>query len=127
MAPAGPSDKTTLSWDHHGKSRRAKVLSVGCGAPVRYHFSPAREHDSAYLQIDESWRDCGLLADLVYPSLARLRACNDYHLRSVICLKDNWKPKVAPIACGQVTQAFSPGTELDAPLKDYILSRQRLK
>lgn len=23
-----------------------KVLSVGCGAPVRYHFSPAREHDS---------------------------------------------------------------------------------
>ena len=26
-----------------------KVLSVGCGAPVRYHFSPAREHDSRHL------------------------------------------------------------------------------
>jgi hypothetical protein len=29
-----------------------KVLSIGCGAPVRYHFSPAREHDSRHLQID---------------------------------------------------------------------------
>src|SRR5512133_2484471 len=28
-----------------------KVLSVGCGAPVHYHFSPAREHDSRHLQI----------------------------------------------------------------------------
>ena len=26
-----------------------KVLSVGCGAPVQYHFSPAREHDSRHL------------------------------------------------------------------------------
>jgi len=49
-----------------------KVLSVGCGAPVRYHFSPAREHDSRHLQIDASWRGYGLLADLAYASLARL-------------------------------------------------------
>jgi hypothetical protein len=41
-----------------------KVLSVGCGAPVRYHVSPAREHDSRHLSIDESWRGDGLLADL---------------------------------------------------------------
>jgi hypothetical protein len=41
-----------------------KVLSVGCGAPVHYHFSPAREHDSRHLQIDASWQGCGLLADL---------------------------------------------------------------
>jgi hypothetical protein len=40
------------------------VLSVGCGAPVRYHGSPAREHDSRPLQIDETWRGYGLLADL---------------------------------------------------------------
>jgi hypothetical protein len=40
------------------------VLSVGCRAPVRYHCSPAREHDSRHLQIDESWRGDGLLADL---------------------------------------------------------------
>jgi hypothetical protein len=44
-----------------------KVLSVGCGAPVRYQFSPAREHDSRQLQSDESWRGYGLLADLAMP------------------------------------------------------------
>jgi hypothetical protein len=41
-----------------------KVLSVGGGAPVPYHCSPAREHDRRHLQIDESWRGDGLLADL---------------------------------------------------------------
>jgi hypothetical protein len=37
-----------------------KVLSVGCGSPVQYHFSPTREHDSPHLQIDESWQGGGL-------------------------------------------------------------------
>jgi putative transposase len=64
------------------------VLSVGCGAPVRYHFSPAREHDSPPLQIDESWRGCGLLADLAYASVERLRACENDEGRLVIRLKD---------------------------------------
>jgi putative transposase len=98
-----------------------KVLSVGCGAPVRYHFSPAREHDSRHLQIDESWRGCGLLADLAYASLARLRACNEYRVRFVIRLKDNWKPKVDHIARGHVTQEFFPGTDLDALIAERIL------
>jgi hypothetical protein len=40
-----------------------QVRSVGCGAPVRDHFRPAREHDSRHLQLDESWRGYGLLAD----------------------------------------------------------------
>ena len=94
-----------------------KVLSVGCGAPVRYHFSPAREHDSRHLQIDESWRGYGLLADLAYASLARLRACEAHGVRFVIRLKENWKPKVDYIARGQVTQEFFPGTDLDALLE----------
>jgi putative transposase len=98
-----------------------KVLSVGCGAPVRYHFSPAREHDSPHLQIDQSWQGYGLLADLAYASLARLRACETYDVRFVIRLKDNWKPKVDHIARGQVTQAFFPGTDLDALLEDETL------
>src|SRR5215217_8153855 len=68
-----------------------KVLSVGCGAPVREHFSPAREHDSRHLTIDESWRGYGLLADLAYASLARLQACDTYGVHYVIRLKDNWK------------------------------------
>jgi putative transposase len=91
-----------------------KVLSVGCGAPVRDHFSPAREHDSRHLQIDESWRGYGLLADLASASLARLRACDAYDVRFVIRLKETWKPKVDSIARGQVTQEFFPGTDLEA-------------
>jgi hypothetical protein len=55
-----------------------KVLSVGCGAPVRYQFSPGREDDSQHLQIDESWRRCGLLADLAHAGLACLQACNSH-------------------------------------------------
>ena len=98
-----------------------KVLSVGCGAPVRYHFSPAREHDSRHLTIDASWRGYGLLADLGYASIARLRACEAHGVRVVIRLKDNWKPKVDYIARGQVTQSFFPGTDLDALLAEETL------
>jgi hypothetical protein len=92
------------------------VLSVGCGAPVHDHFSPAREHDSRHLQIDESWQGYGLLADLAYASLARLRACHAHGVRFVIRLKDNWKPKVDSMARGQVTQECCPGTDLDVLL-----------
>jgi hypothetical protein len=98
-----------------------KVLSVGCGAPVRYHVSPAREHDSQHLSIDESWRGCGLLADLAYANLDRLRACEAHGVRFVLRLKDNWKPKVDHIARGQVAQEFLRGTDLDALLEDNIL------
>jgi putative transposase len=98
-----------------------KVLSVGCGAPVRYHCSPAREHDSPQLQIDESWRGCGLLADLAYASLARLRACENSEVRFVIRRKDNWKPKVDDLARGQVIREFFPGTDLDVLLEENTL------
>ena len=92
------------------------MLSVGCGAPVLYHFSPAREHDSRHLPIDESWRGYGLLADLAYASLDRLQACDTHGVCYVIRLKENWKPKVDYLARGEVTQAFFPGTDLDALL-----------
>ncbi|RPJ26891.1 MAG: IS4 family transposase [Planctomycetaceae bacterium] len=98
-----------------------KVLSVGCGAPVHYHFSPAREHDSRHLTIDEAWRGCGLLADLGYASIMRLRACEAHDVRFVIRLKDNWKPKVDYIARGQVSGEFFPGSDLDALLEDETL------
>jgi Transposase DDE domain len=98
-----------------------KVFSVGCGAPVRYHFSPARAHDSRPLQIDASWQGCGLLADLASVSLARLRACNAHEVRFVIRLKNNWKPKVDSLARGHLTQEFCPGTDLDVLLEQDIL------
>jgi hypothetical protein len=79
------------------------VLSVGCGAPVRYHFSPAREPDRRHLAIDASWRGYGPLADLGYASIARLRACETHGVSVVIRLKDHWKPTVDSIARGQVS------------------------
>jgi hypothetical protein len=98
-----------------------KVLSVGCGAPVRYHFSPTREHDSRHLTIDASWQGYGLLADLAYASLARLRACETHDVRFVIRLKENWKPQVDYVARGQITPEFFPGTDFDALLADDTL------
>jgi hypothetical protein len=98
-----------------------KVLSVGCGAPVHYHFSPAREHDSRHLEIEASWQGRGLLVDLAYASLARLRACNAHGVRVIIRLKEHWKPKVDSIARGQVTPEFFPGTDLEVLLEQDIL------
>ena len=98
-----------------------KVLSVGCGAPVHDHFSPARAHDSRHLTIDETWRGCGLLADLAYASLDRLRACEAHGVRCVIRLKDHWKPTVDYMARGQVPPTFFPGTDLEALLEDDTL------
>ena len=40
------------------------ILSVGCGAPVPYHCSPARAQDRRQLHLEASWRGYGLLADL---------------------------------------------------------------
>ena len=77
-----------------------QVLAVGGGAPVRYHCSPAREHDSRHLQSDASWRGYGLLADLASASLDRLQACATDGVRSVMRLQDNWKPKVDYLARG---------------------------
>jgi hypothetical protein len=98
-----------------------KTYSVGCSAPVAYHFSPAREHDSRHLDIDESWRGYGLLADPGYASLARLRACIEYDVRFVIRLKENWKPKVHAVARGQVAKMFFAGSDLDVLLDDEAL------
>jgi hypothetical protein len=98
-----------------------KTISVGSGAMVKYHFSPAREHDSNHLVIDESWRGYGLIADLGYASISRLHACDRHDVKFVIRLKENWKPKVEYIARGEVTREFLPGTDLDALLESDVL------
>jgi hypothetical protein len=76
---------------------------------------------AAHLTIDESWRGYGLLADLAYASLERLRACEAHGVRFVIHLQENWKPKVDDVARGQVTQECFPGTDLEALLAQEIL------
>jgi len=98
-----------------------KRFSIGTGTVSHYHFSPAREHDSPHLVLDESWRDLGLLIDLGYASLQLLADCNQYNVRFVLRLKDSWKPKVDRVTRGQVAGTFFPGTDLDALLEDDVL------
>jgi hypothetical protein len=54
-------------------------------------------------------------------SPARLRACHAHGGRFVIRLKDTWKPKVAYLARGHLTQEFCPGTDLAVLLEQEIL------
>ncbi len=90
-----------------------KTLSVGRGAVVDYHFSPARDHDSPHLALDETWRGAGLLIDLGYASVARLAACRDLDIAVIIRLKDSWRPVVERVARADLKQTFVPGTDLD--------------
>ena len=90
-----------------------KRYSVGIGTTVAYHLSPAREHDSLHLHIDESWRGLGLLCDLGYASFARLLDCETHGVKYVVRLKENWKPKVQRVVRGEVSKTFVPGMDFD--------------
>lgn len=71
-----------------------KEWSVGTGNLVAYSITPAREHDSPHLIVDERRRGTGLLIDLGYASIERLAECEMYDVRFVMRLKENWKPTV---------------------------------
>ena len=90
-----------------------KRYSVGIGTTVDYHLSPAREHDSRHLKIDESWRGLGLLCDLGYASFERLAECETHGVKYIMRLKDNWKPKVERVERGKVSATFFPGMDFD--------------
>ncbi len=98
-----------------------KVLSVGVGTTIGYHFSPACEHDSPHLVLDETWRGYGLLVDLGYASVGRLRECQEHGVSIVIRLKENWQPRVQRITRGEVAATFTPGTDLDVLLEKEVL------
>jgi hypothetical protein len=98
-----------------------KTLSVGTGTVVDYHLSPAREHDSPHLTLDETWRGMGLLVDLGYASVARLGDCDRYGISIIIRLKDDWRPKVQRVTRADLKKTFVPGTDLDLFLDDVYL------
>jgi hypothetical protein len=101
------------------------VLSVGGGAPVQSHFSPAREHASRPLTIAESWRGGGLLVDRGDARRARLRAGEAHGVPCVLRLQDNWTPTVDSVARGQLTQECFPGTALAALREGDLLGLDR--
>lgn len=98
-----------------------KELSVGRGCMTGYHVSPAREHDSPHLVIDKRYSGMGLLIDLGYVSLARIRDCKKYNVKFVQRLKDSWKPKVNCITRGEVHGEFFEGDDFDELLMDEVI------
>jgi hypothetical protein len=98
-----------------------KEFSVGTGNPVGYQFSPARDHDSPFLVVDEARRGTGLLMDLGYASLARLADCDTYDVRYVMRLKDNWKPRVDRLVRGSISAAVIDGDDFDVLLDQDVL------
>lgn len=66
-------------------------LSLGIENVVAWHITPAREHDSPHLSIDESRRGTGVLVDLGYASHDLIRKCVEHDVHLVVRLKDGWK------------------------------------
>lgn len=98
-----------------------KELSVGRGCMSDYHLSPAKEHDSPHLVIDERYRNMGLLIDLGYASLVRIRDCERYNVKFVERLKGSWKPRVNRIFRGEVHGEFFEGADFDTLLMDEVI------
>ena len=95
-----------------------KELSLGRGCMIGYHLSPAREHDSPHLVIDERYRGMGLLFDLGYVSLKRIRECDEHGVRYVSRLQENWKPRILHLHRGDVRAEICPEADLDLSLAD---------
>jgi len=99
-----------------------KELSIGRGCMTACHFSPAREHDSPHLVIDERYRGKGLLADLGYVSIERLRRCDRNDTKYVVRLSEGWKPRIDRIFRGDVQGEFFPGADFDVLLADEVIA-----
>lgn len=98
-----------------------KEWSVGTGNLVAYEISPAREHDSPHLTVDERRRGTGLLMDLGYVSIERLFECEMYDTKYVVRLKDNWKPRVDRFVRGATMGELTSGADFDTLLEDNEL------
>jgi hypothetical protein len=98
-----------------------KELSVGRGCMTDYHLSPAREHDSPHLEIDERYWGCGLLFDLGYVSIVRIQECETHNVKFAHRLKDSWKPTVNSISRGEIRGEFFEGADFDELLMDEVI------
>jgi hypothetical protein len=98
-----------------------KELSVGRGCMTDYHLSPAKEHDSPHLVVDDRYRNMGLLIDLGYVSFERIREFEKYNVTFVQRLKESWHPKVNHIFRGEVQGEFFEGADLDELLMNEVI------
>ena len=98
-----------------------KEWSVGTGNLVGYKITPAREHDSPHLVVDEHRRGTGLLIDLGYASIERIAECEMYDVKFVMRLKENWKPTVDRLVRGAAFRDAVEGADFDALLEEDIV------
>jgi len=98
-----------------------KELSVGRGCMTGYHFSPARDHDSPHLVVDERYSGMGLLIDLGYVSVARILDFEKYNVKFVHRLKESWKPKVNRITRGEIHGEFFEDADFDELLMNEVI------
>jgi putative transposase len=98
-----------------------KEWSVGTGNLVAYEISPARDHDSPHLIVDERRRGTGLLVDLGYVSIERLMECEMYDVQYVVRLKENWKPTVDRLVRGAAFREAVEGVDFDALLDEDVI------
>jgi hypothetical protein len=98
-----------------------KEWSVGTGNLTGYEITPAREHDSPHLLVDERRRGTGLLIDLGYASIERLAECETYDVRYVMRLKENWKPTVTRLVRGTPFHDAFEGADFDALLEQDVV------
>jgi hypothetical protein len=98
-----------------------KELSVGRGCMTDYHLSPAKDHDSPHLFVDERYQNMGLLIDLGYVSFERIRKFEKYNVTFVQRLKESWHPKVNRIFRGEVRGEFFEGADLDELLMNEVI------
>ena len=100
-----------------------KEWSVGTGNLYAYKITPARDHDSPHLAVDGTRRGTGLIADLAYVSLVRLRECDTHDVRYVVRLKDDWKPTVDRLVRGTGFPKMARGQDFDSLLEDDVIIR----
>jgi hypothetical protein len=98
-----------------------KEWSVGTGNLVAYKITPARDHDSPHLVVDERRRGTGLLVDLGYASIERLVECDMYDVQYVVRLKENWKPTVERLVRGAAFRDAVEGADFDALLDEELV------
>lgn len=98
-----------------------KRMSLGQSTVIDYHFSPAREHDSQHLFIDEGMRGLGILIDLGYASIDTIEKCQKHGVEYVMRLKDGWKPQVKEIHRGTIVKPLKLKTSFDMVINENLI------
>ena len=95
-----------------------KLFSVGRGNIIDFTISPARDHDSLHLRLDERFRGCLLVVDLAYASFDLISKARELGIHLVIRLKDGWKPYLM----GGVVESGEVEPQSGLRMEDAILT-----